>query len=91
MSDEKSVSLIEQHVGTVLQVLVVGLLAWSLNTTVDLRQDVGILKIQVSSMSALVSSKDGYSAADAAREHGAIWAEMKRLDTRMEKCEHGKH
>lgn len=80
---------LEQHVGTIMQALVIGLLAWSLKTNVDLTNQVAILQVQVSSLQATVAqgAHDLYRAADASRDMTAVWAELDRHSARMDKLE----
>ena len=47
---ERKLSLLEQHIGTILQLVVVGLLTWSLNTTVNLSADVSVLQSQMNNV-----------------------------------------
>lgn len=80
---------LEQHVGTILQVMVVGLLGWSLKTSVDLRSEIGILQAKVEAMQTTMAqgTNDRYRGTDAARDFQAVWGELGRLGTRMERCE----
>lgn len=80
---------LEQHVGTIMQAAVIGLLAWSLKTNVELTNQVGILQVQVSSLQAAVSqgTTDRYRGSDAARDFSAVWAELNRHSVRMDGLE----
>lgn len=82
-------SLIEQHIGTILQLAVVGLLGWSLNTTYDMSVDLGTLKKQVSMMEATIGqgTTDRYRGADAARDQAAIWSDLQRKENRLTQLE----
>lgn len=73
---------IEQHIGTILQVMVIGLLAWSLSTTVSLRTDVGILQVQISTVNGTLAQavNDRYVVA-------AIRSDMANLERRVGICE----
>jgi Na+-translocating ferredoxin:NAD+ oxidoreductase RnfG subunit len=51
-TEQREVSLMEQHIGTVLQIMVIALLSWSLTTTVNLRTDVSILQSQLQAVTA---------------------------------------
>lgn len=79
----------EQHVGTIMQVLVIGLLGWSLKTSVDMRTEIGVLQAKVESLQTTVTqgTNDRYRGTDAARDLAAVWAEIQRLDVRMQRCE----
>ena len=81
----KDRSLMEQHIGTILQIMVVGLLAWSLNTSVAMQRDVGILQSQIGSLQAAVNqaSADRYRTSDAVRDHNMLYNEIQRLDKRV--------
>lgn len=80
---------LEQHIGTIMQALVVGLLAWSLKTSVDMRTEIGVLQAKVESLQTTVSqgTNDRYRGTDAARDFAAVWAEIQRLDARLQRCE----
>jgi hypothetical protein len=88
MSDEDGFRL-EQHVGTIMQVLVVGLLAWSLKTNVEMTTQIGILNVKVEALSATVNqgTTDRYRGSDAAKDFAGVWAELNRLDKRLNKLE----
>jgi hypothetical protein len=78
-------SAIEQHIGTILQVAVVLLLAWSLDTTVKTGKDIEGLKVKVESMQTTLSqgTTDRYRGTDAARDFRAVETEMGRLEKRV--------
>jgi len=80
---------LEQHIGTILQLMVLGLLSWSLNTTVSLRTEVGVLQAKLEAMQGIISqgTNDRYRGADARRDFDAVWAEMNRFEKRMSACE----
>lgn len=80
---------IEQHIGTILQVLVIGLLGWSLQTTVTLRTDVGIMQAKLEALQASVSqgTNDRYRSSDATRDFSAVYKEISRIDGRLDRCE----
>jgi len=86
---------LEQHVGTIMQAAVIGLLAWSLKTNVELTNQVGILQVQVSALQNTVAqgTQDRYHAADAARDFASVWSELNRHSARMDGLEAriGKH
>ena len=91
MNDDKDghLSIIEQHIGTILQVMVVALLGWSLSNTVDMRTDMGIMKVKMEAVQTSIQqgASDRYRAADAARDFKTVWDEQQRLDSRLSKCE----
>lgn len=78
-------SALEQHLGTIMQVMVIGLLGWSLSTTVAMNREMGEFKATVimlqSSLGAMTN--DRYRASDATRDHAAIWADIQRTDARL--------
>lgn len=76
---------LERHVGTILQVMVVGLLAWSLSTSVAMQRDVGILQSQIGALQAAVNqaSADRYRTSDAVRDHNMLYNEIQRIDKRV--------
>jgi hypothetical protein len=78
-------SLMEQHIGTILQIMVVGLLAWSLNTSVAMQRDVGVLQSQIGALQSAVNqaSADRYRTSDAVRDHNMLYNEIQRLDKRV--------
>ena len=82
-------SAIEQHVGTILQIIVVALLGWSLKTTQELSNDVSVLKVQVAALQTLVTqgTADRYRAADADRDHNRIYSDIRAIDGRVSRLE----
>jgi hypothetical protein len=80
---------LEQHIGTILQVMVVALLTWSLSTTVSLRTEVGVLQAKVEAMQLTINqgTNDRYRGSDAARDFATVWSELNRFDKRMTNCE----
>ncbi len=80
---------LEQHVGTIMQVLIVALLGWSLKTNVETTTSIGVLQAEVRSLQATVAqgTNDRYRGTDAARDLAAVWAELNRHATRMDGLE----
>jgi hypothetical protein len=80
---------LEQHVGTIMQILVVGLLAWSLKTNVELTTQMSVVQVKLESLQSAVNqrSNDIYRNADAAKDNAAIWAELSRYEARINKIE----
>lgn len=80
---------LEQHIGTLMQILIVGLLGWSLKTNVDTTTQIGILQAEVRNLQATVSqgTNDRYRGTDAARDLAAVWSELNRHAVRMDKLE----
>ena len=85
MSEDQRASLIEQHIGTILQVGVVGLMAWSLMTTQSMSKDVEVLKVRIEAMATTMNqgSNDRYRGTDAARDFASIRQEMQFLERRL--------
>jgi len=88
MSDEDGFRL-EQHIGTIMQIMVVGLLAWSLKTNVEMTTQIGILNVKVEALSTTVNqgTADRYRGSDAAKDFAGVWAEFNRVDSRLNKLE----
>jgi hypothetical protein len=88
MSDEDGFRL-EQHIGTIMQIMVVGLLAWSLKTNVEMTTQMGILNVKVEVLSATVNqgTQDRYRGTDAAKDFASVWSQFSRYETRIEKLE----
>ena len=80
---------LEQHIGTVMQAAVIGLLAWSLKTNVDTQKDIGVLQAKLESLQLTVNqgTNDRYRGTDAARDFAAVWSELTRMDARISRCE----
>jgi len=80
---------IEQHIGTIMQVLIVGLLAWSLKTNVDLTTQMGVVQAEVRNLQLTVQqgTNDRYRGSDAARDLAAVWGELNRHSARMDGLE----
>ena len=78
-------SAIEQHLGTIMQVMVIGLLGWSLSTTVAMNREMGEFKATVVMLQASLGTmtNDRYRASDATRDHAAIWAEIQRTNSQI--------
>jgi hypothetical protein len=77
--------MLEQHIGTIMQIMVIGLLGWSLSTTVSMNREMGEFKSTVISMQGNLNAAtaDRYRASDAARDHAALWADIQRADARL--------
>ena len=80
---------LEQHVGTIMQTIVIGLLVWSLKTNVDLITQMGVVQSEVRNLQATVAqgTNDRYRGSDAARDLAAVWAELNRHAVRMDGLE----
>lgn len=80
---------LEQHIGTILQFLVIGLLGWSLQTTVTMRTELGIMQAKLEALQATVAqgTNDRYRSGDAQRDFTAVYKDIARLDDRLTKCE----
>ena len=78
-------SAIEQHLGTIMQVMVIGLLGWSLSTTVAMNREMGEFKATVIMIqsSFVAATNDRYRASDAARDHASIWADLQRTEAHL--------
>jgi hypothetical protein len=89
MGEEGKVSLIEQHIGTILQLMVVGLLAWSLMTIQSMSKDMEVLKVKVESMNATMTqgTNDRYRGTDAARDFASLRQELQFLEKRINSIE----
>lgn len=76
---------IEQHIGTILQIMVVALLAWSLSTTQSLTGDMAVLKVKVESLTATLTqgTSDRYRGVDAAKDFAAVRSEISYLERRI--------
>jgi len=86
---DTSVSIMEQHIGTILQITVIGLLGWSLMTTVELRTSIGVMQAKMEAVQTTLSqgTSDRYRGSDASRDFKAVWDEMNRRDDRLSKVE----
>lgn len=80
---------LEQHVGTIMQIMVIALLGWSLKTSVDLTGQVGVLLVRVAALETLVSqgTTDRYRGSDAARDLAAVRTEMGYIERRVNRLE----
>lgn len=88
MSENEGFRL-EQHIGTIMQILVVGLLAWSLKTNVEMTTQMGIVQVKLEALQSTVSqgAQDRYRGSDAAKDFAGVWAEFSRHDSRIQKLE----
>lgn len=87
--ERRTGSRLEQHIGTILQVTVVALLAWSLTTTQRMSEEVAVLKVKVEALSMTLQqgSNDRYRGTEAARDFAAIRQEMQFMDRRIQTLE----
>lgn len=87
--ERRAGSRIEQHIGTILQVLVVALLGWSLMTTQNMSKDVEVLKVRVDTLTLIIKEggQDRYKGADATRDFNSIRQELQYLDRRVQRLE----
>jgi hypothetical protein len=87
--DQVQRSILEQHVGTILQIAAVSLLGWSLLTTQSLTKDVEVLKVKIEAMSLTLGqgTNDRYRGADAARDFAAMQNQVDFLAGRLERIE----
>jgi len=76
-------------VGTIMQILIVGLLGWSLKTNVDTITQLGILQAEVRALQVTVNqgTQDRYRGVDAAKDFQSVWAELGRINVRVDKLE----
>lgn len=88
-NDAQRVSIIEQHIGTILQIMVVGLLGWSLMTTQRLSQDIEVLKVRLESLTVTMNqgTNDRYRGSDAAKDFSAVRQEIQFLERRINALE----
>ena len=88
MNDENTFRL-EQHIDTIMQIMVVGLLAWSLKSNVELTTQMGIVQAKIENLQATVSqgTTDRYRGSDATKDFSAVWAEVARIDARLSRIE----
>lgn len=87
--DRRSSVRLEQHIGTILQVMVVGLLAWSLSTTQSMSKEVEVLKVRVEALSQTINqgTTDRYRGADAIKDFRGVWEELSRHEKRIQSLE----
>ncbi len=80
---------LEQHIGTIMQIMVIGLLGWSLKTSVDLSSQVSVLLVRVTALETLVQqgANDRYRSTDAVRDLAAVRTEMGYIERRVNKLE----
>ena len=89
MDETQRASVIEQHIGTILQIMVVGLLGWSLMTTQTMSKDVEVLKVKLEAMATTMSqgTTDRYRGADAARDFASVRQEIAFMERRIASLE----
>ena len=88
MSENEGFRL-EQHIGTTIPPMVVGLLAWSLKTNVEMTTQIGIVQVKLEALQSTVNqgTTDRYRGTDAAKDFSAVWSELARHDARLNKIE----
>ncbi len=81
--------LLEQHIGTILQVTVVALLGWSLMTTQNMTSDMAVLKVKVETLTFTFNqgTNDRYRGTDAAKDFAAVRQEIQYLERRTSALE----
>lgn len=93
MDDEKTERrqsiMLEQHIGTILQITVVALLGWSLMTTQAMTSDMAVLKVKVESLTISIQqgSNDRYRGTDAAKDFAAVRQEIQFIERRVSAIE----
>ena len=82
-------SILENHIGTIVQASILGVLGWILLTVIGLRTEVGVLQARIASLEASVAqgTTDRYRGSDAARDLAAIWQEFDRREVRIKRLE----
>jgi hypothetical protein len=88
MTDEaKPRSGLEQHIQTVITVVVGALLLWTGSTLVDIKQEVTTLKVQVVMMQGQLQSgiDDRFRGSDWRREKEVLDDRFRRIETEIEK------
>lgn len=87
--DQQKLSVLEQHIGTILQIGVVALLAWSLMTTQTMSKDVEVLKVKLEALSTSMQqgTSDRYRGTDAARDFSSVRQEIQFMERRISSLE----
>ena len=87
--ERRSGTRLEQHIGTILQIVIVGLLAWSLSTTVETSKKVAVLESSVQNLTVTIgqAANDRYRATDAARDLSGIRQEIQFVERRVQSLE----
>ncbi len=87
--DARQISLLEQHIGTILQIGVVALLGWSLTTTQGMSKDVEVLKVKLEAVSLTLNqgTNDRYRGTDAAKDFAAVRQEIQYIEKRINALE----
>ncbi len=69
---------IERHAGTVMQALIIGLLAWTGISLVTIQKDVAILQTEISALKLGINqgTNDRYRGTDAARDFATVYREL---------------
>jgi len=78
---------LEQHIGTIMQILVVGLLAWSLKTNVELTTQMSVVQVKLESLQSAVSQGATDRDRGVAKDFAGVWAELGRQEARINKLE----
>jgi hypothetical protein len=80
---------LEQHIGTIMQIIVVALLGWSLKTNVDMIVQMGVVQAKLEALTTVVNqgTNDRYRGSDAQKDFAPVWAEINRLNARCDKIE----
>jgi hypothetical protein len=78
-------SILEQHIGTILQIAAVSLLGWSLMTTQSMTNDMAALKVKVETLTYTINqgTNDRYRGTDAAKDFAGVRNEIQFLERRV--------
>ena len=86
---QREITRWEQHLGAVVQVVIVALLLWSGKSLVELREKVAVMQVEVSALSNTVSqgSSNAYRVTDAARDLARVDTTIVNLERRVQNLE----
>ncbi len=73
---------VERHAGTIMQALVIGLLAWTGLSLVTIQKDVAILQTEIMALKTTMiqGTNDRYRSMDAAKDFAAVYRELENRD-----------
>lgn len=90
MATDRTTWRMEQHIGTIMQAVVITLLVWFGNSTVQLREEVRGLKTQIAAMQGAAEKESRHFDESTQRDRDNLKDEIRRLESRVSRCEEGR-
>lgn len=88
-TERRTATKIEQHLGTIVQAVMIALLIWTGQSLLSLREQVAVMRVELTALQLIIQQgqNNRYSQADASRDLARVYIDMGRLEKRMEAIE----